>query len=67
MVFAGIFCRDGSDFPRLRESMEKLKLNDAALTYEPENSQALGFGFRCGFLGLLHLEIFRSVCIGNII
>lgn len=60
MVYAGIFCKDGSDFNRLREAIEKLKLNDAALSYEPENSSALGFGFRCGFLGLLHLEIFQE-------
>ena len=60
MVYAGIFCKDGSDFPRLREAVEKLKLNDAALTFEPENSSALGSGFRCGFLGLLHLEIFQE-------
>ncbi|MFA6594060.1 MAG: translation elongation factor 4 [Candidatus Buchananbacteria bacterium] len=60
MVYAGIFCKDGSDFSRLREAIEKLKLNDAALSYEPENSSALGFGFRCGFLGLLHLEIFQE-------
>ena len=60
MVYAGIFCKDGSDFNKLREGIEKLKLNDAALSYEPENSTALGFGFRCGFLGLLHLEIFQE-------
>lgn len=60
MVYAGIFCKDGSDFNKLREAIEKLKLNDAALSYEPENSTALGFGFRCGFLGLLHLEIFQE-------
>lgn len=60
MVFAGIFCKDGSDFNKLREAVEKLKLNDAALSYEPENSSALGYGFRCGFLGLLHLEIFQE-------
>jgi len=60
MVYAGIFCKDGSDFSKLRGAIEKLKLNDAALVYEPENSSALGFGFRCGFLGLLHLEIFQE-------
>ncbi|MFA5128494.1 MAG: translation elongation factor 4 [Patescibacteria group bacterium] len=57
MVFAGIFCKEGDDFPKLREAILKLKLNDASLTFETEQSKALGFGFRCGLLGLLHLEI----------
>ena len=57
MVYAGIFPKDGSEFEELREAMEKLKLNDASLFFEPEHSEALGFGFRTGFLGLLHLEI----------
>lgn len=60
MVYAGIFPREGNDFSALREAIEKLKLNDASLFYEAENSQALGLGFRCGFLGLLHLEIFQE-------
>ena len=60
MVFAGLFCKEGNEYPRLREGIEKLKLNDASLMYEPENSQALGFGFRCGFLGLLHLEVVQE-------
>lgn len=60
MLFAGVFCTDASDYPALRDAMEKLTLSDSAVSFEPENSSALGHGFRCGFLGLLHLDIVQE-------